>query len=56
MSHGDDTNPNELDDELLAASIDSAEEASEEHDREREAHHRQGLIEKNTREHHLDEG
>lgn len=46
----------DLQDELLEASIDSAEEASFEHDRERDAAHRQGLIERDTREHHLDEG
>lgn len=45
-----------LEDELTEASIDSAEEASFEHDSEREAAHKQDLIERGTREHHLDEG
>ena len=37
------------------ASLDSAVEAATEHDLEREAAHKQGLIEKETREHGLDE-
>jgi hypothetical protein len=38
------------------ASLDSALEAAAEHDLERDAAHKQGLIEKETREHDLDEG
>jgi hypothetical protein len=38
------------------ASSDSALEAAAEHDLERDAAHEQGLIEKKTREHDLDEG
>lgn len=42
--------------EEAEASLDSALNAESEHSEERAAHHRQGLIEKGTREHHLDEG
>ncbi|MCB0916264.1 MAG: hypothetical protein H6525_10095 [Actinobacteria bacterium] len=45
-----------LQQEEAEASLDSALTAESEHDAEREAHHRQGLIERDTREHHLDEG
>lgn len=38
------------------ASLDEALEREEQHDREREAAQRQGRIEKETREHRLDEG
>ena len=38
------------------ASLDSALEAAAEHDLERDAAHKQGLIKRETREHGLDEG
>lgn len=46
----------EIESELEQASIDSAEESEEQHDRERDAAHKQGLIEKETRQHGLDDG
>ncbi len=45
-----------LEQEEAEASLDSALTAESEHTSEREAHHRQGLIERETRERHLDEG
>lgn len=45
-----------LEAEQAEASLDSALEAEAEHDLERDAAHKQGLIEKETREHRLDEG
>ncbi len=46
----------DLENDLEQASIDSAEESLEQHDRERDAAHKQGLIEKETRAQGLDEG
>lgn len=46
----------ELSQEETEASVDSAIDGALEHASERDAKHRQGLIEKGTREHKLDEG
>lgn len=45
-----------LEDEKTQASLDSALERESQHDRERDAAHKQGEIQHETREHHLDEG
>ena len=42
-------------DDAEQASVDSAEESMIQHEEERDAQHRQGLQEKETREHHLDD-
>ena len=53
---GTDSSPDEeLERELEEASVDSAMVDSAEHSAERDAHHRQGLIEKGTRKYDLDE-
>jgi PIN domain nuclease of toxin-antitoxin system len=50
------TEDRNLEAEQEEASLDTALEAAAEHDLERDASHKQGLIEKETREHGLDEG
>ncbi|MGV1035404.1 MAG: hypothetical protein ACOYD0_00065 [Candidatus Nanopelagicales bacterium] len=45
----------ELAQEETEASVDTAVESAVEHASERDANHRQGLIEKGTRDHELDE-
>ena len=42
-------------DDAEQASVDAAEESMIQHEEERDSHHRQGLQEKETREHHLDD-
>lgn len=48
--------PEDLEAEREQASVDAAVEAAEEHESERDAAHRQGLIEKETRDRGLDDG
>lgn len=47
---------NSLEDDQAQAAVDEALERVAEHERERGAAHKQGEIQHETREHHLDEG